>query len=144
MYTLFYFYDWVKVIFLGIEKDFANHSLVFFLLEPMFKFFYLTSSLFLFTELYTCIILLFGIFCIFSMCCRNYSSSCSPSRSYSHSVSRSRSRRRESRSPSIRRRKGSPSHLDKRRITRWGGGYIVCLSTHISINRWHNEDFKNI
>lgn len=107
MYTLIYFYDWVKVIFLGIEKDFANHSLVFYLLEPMFKFFYLTSSLFLFTELYTCIILLFGIFCIFSMCCRNYSSSCSPSRSYSRSVSRSRSRRRESRSPSIRRRKGS-------------------------------------
>lgn len=92
----------------------------------MFKFFYLTSSLFLFTELYTCIILLFGIFCIFSMCCRNYSSSCSPSRSYSRSVSRSRSRRRESRSPSIRRRKGSPSHLDKRRITRWGGG-ILCV-----------------
>lgn len=28
-------------------------------------------------------------------------------------------RRRESRSPSIRRRAGSPSHLDKRRITRW-------------------------
>lgn len=24
------------------------------------------------------------------------------------------------------------------------GGYIVCLSTHISINLWHNEDFKNI
>lgn len=25
-----------------------------------------------------------------------------------------------------------------------GGGHIVCLSTHISINLWHNEDFKNI
>ncbi|KAH3886705.1 hypothetical protein DPMN_010718, partial [Dreissena polymorpha] len=38
----------------------------------------------------------------------------------SDSDSKSRSRERESRSPSIRRRKGSPSHLDRRRITRSG------------------------
>ncbi|XP_021346348.1 serine/arginine repetitive matrix protein 2-like isoform X2 [Mizuhopecten yessoensis] len=55
---------------------------------------------------------------------RSYSKSRSRSRSrsrrrnYSRSASRSRSRHRMSRSPSIRRRKGSPSHLEKRRITR--------------------------
>ena len=43
----------------------------------------------------------------------------SRSKSYSRSHSYSRSRSRTSRSPSIRRRRGSPSHLDKRRITRW-------------------------
>ncbi|XP_025092135.1 serine/arginine repetitive matrix protein 2-like isoform X3 [Pomacea canaliculata] len=53
---------------------------------------------------------------------RARSRSCSRSRSYSRSFSRSRSRNRTphrvTRSPSIRRRHGSPSHLDKRRITR--------------------------
>ncbi|XP_067651386.1 serine/arginine repetitive matrix protein 2-like isoform X2 [Haliotis asinina] len=49
---------------------------------------------------------------------RSYSRSRSHSRRRSYSRSPSHdSRRRESRSPSIRRRKGSPSHLDKRRIT---------------------------
>ncbi|KAL8577507.1 hypothetical protein ACOMHN_023480 [Nucella lapillus] len=46
---------------------------------------------------------------------RPHSRSKTASRSRSRSYSRSRSR--TSRSPSIRRRRGSPSHLDKRRIT---------------------------
>ena len=49
---------------------------------------------------------------------RSYSRSRSRSRSSSIGSKRRRSRR-DSRSPSIRRRRGSPSHLDKRRITRW-------------------------
>ncbi|KAL5016739.1 hypothetical protein ScPMuIL_006328 [Solemya velum] len=48
---------------------------------------------------------------------RARSRSSSRKKSYSRSRSRSHSKRRESRSPSIRRRHGSPSHLDKRRIT---------------------------
>lgn len=47
---------------------------------------------------------------------RSYSNSRSRSRSTSSGTPRRRSRR-DSRSPSIRRRRGSPSHLDKRRIT---------------------------
>ena len=50
---------------------------------------------------------------------RSYSSDYS-SRSRSRSPSHPRTRERDSRSPSIRRRRGSPSHLEKRRITRYG------------------------